>query len=127
MSHEKFKFTKSHEWIETEGDVLRVGISEHAQRVLGDIVFVELPEVGTELKKDDELLVVESPKAAAEVYMPVDGEIIEINDALDGTPDLINSSPYEDGWIVKVKVSNAADLDALMSHDDYQKMVEEGD
>jgi len=127
MSHEKFKFTKSHEWIETEGDVLRVGISEHAQRVLGDIVFVELPEVGTELKKNDELLVVESPKAAAEVYMPVDGEIVEINEALDGTPDLINSSPYEDGWIVKVKVSNAADLEALMSHDDYQKMVEEGD
>ena len=124
MSHEKLKFTKSHEWIETEGDVLRVGISEHAQRVLGDIVFVELPEVGTELKKDDELLVVESPKAAAEVYMPVDGEVMEINDSLDGSPDLINSSPYEDGWIVKVKVSNPDDLNELMNHDDYQKMVE---
>lgn len=119
-------FTESHEWIETEGDVLRMGISDHAQHLLGDIVFVDLPKVGKSVSAGDEILVVESPKAAASVYAPISGEIVEVNENLDGSPDIINQSPYDDGWIVKIRPSNIdAEKPRLLSHDAYQKKVEE--
>ncbi len=124
MSQENLRFTESHEWIETSGDERLVGITDHAQHMLGDIVFVEMPEVGMQVKKGDEILVVESPKAAAEVYAPVSGEIVAINEALEGEPGTVNSSPFGDGWLVKIKVSDPAEVDALMSHEDYQKHAE---
>src|SRR5690606_20033622 len=101
MDPSALHFTESHEWIETDGDVLRMGISDHAQHLLGDIVFVDLPKVGTAVAAGEEILVVESPKAAASVYAPISGEIVEVNDNLDGSPDIINQSPYEEGWILK--------------------------
>jgi glycine cleavage system H protein len=119
-------FTESHEWIESSGDVRRMGISDHAQHLLGDIVFVDLPKVGKAVKAGEEVLVVESPKAAASVYAPVSGEIVAVNDNLDGTPDTINQSPYGDGWIVKIRPTNFdGEKSKLMSHDQYLKKVEE--
>jgi glycine cleavage system H protein len=119
-------FTESHEWIEAGGDVLRMGISDHAQHLLGDIVFVDLPKVGKTVGAGDEILVVESPKAAASVYAPVSGEIVEVNENLDGSPDTINQSPYGDGWIVKIRPSSLdADKANLMTHDAYLKKIEE--
>lgn len=119
-------FTESHEWIETSGDVVRMGISDHAQHLLGDIVFVDLPKVGNTVSAGEEILVVESPKAAASVYAPVSGEIVEVNENLDGSPDTINQSPYEDGWIVKIRPSNLeAEKARLLTHDAYLKKVEE--
>ncbi|CAN5327451.1 glycine cleavage system protein GcvH [soil metagenome] len=123
MSYEKYRFTDSHEWIEPEGDTRRVGITDHAQHLLGDIVYTELPTVGKQVKKGDPILVVESPKAAADVYAPISGEIVEVNSALEGEPSTINRGPYEDGWLVKIKPSNAVEIDALMTHAKYQELV----
>jgi glycine cleavage system H protein len=123
-SHESYLYTDSHEWIEPQGDARRMGITDHAQHLLGDIVFVELPEVGRKVKKGEEFIVVESPKAAAEVYAPVSGEVVEVNNALEGEPTNINTSPYGDGWIVKIKPSNPAELDSLMSLQKYQEVTE---
>lgn len=124
MSHEKYLYTKSHEWIEPEGDVRLVGISDHAQHQLGDIVFVEVPEVGKKVAKGEELLVVESPKAAAEVYAPMSGEVVEVNEALEAEPGTINQGPYGDGWLVKLRITNPDESGELLAHDDYLKLVE---
>ena len=116
----ELKYTKSHEWVRDEDDgSVTIGITDHAQELLGDLVFVELPEVGTEMSVDDAACVVESVKAASDVYMPVSGEVIEVNDQLADAPETINDSPYDDGWLIKVKLSNPDELEDLMDADTY--------
>lgn len=119
------RYTSEHEWIRLDGDVGVVGITDHAQEQLGDIVFVELPEVGKVLSQGDEAAVVESVKAAAEIYAPVDGEVVEVNEALNDNPGLVNSSSMDDGWFMRMKVNDPSQLDELMDEDAYMSFVEE--
>ena len=116
-------FTKEHEWIRVDGDVATVGISDHAQEALGDIVFAEVPEAGKSLAKGDDAAVVESVKAASDVYSPVGGEVTEGNSAIADDPSLINRDPEGDGWFFKLKLSNPTELDGLMSEADYREWV----
>lgn len=118
------KYTEDHEWLKTEGDIATVGITVHAQDALGDVVFVELPEVGTTFAQKDTAGVVESVKAAADVYMPVSGEITEVNEALRDDPSLANSDPLGAGWFFKVKLSDPSQLDALMDETSYTAFSE---
>ncbi|AUG54166.1 glycine cleavage system protein GcvH [Thalassospira marina] len=118
------KFSKEHEWLEIDGDVATVGITDHAQQALGDIVYVELPEIGKKLSKDGDAAVVESVKAASDVYAPVDGEVVEANEELDANPALVNESPENDGWFFKIKLSDASQLDDLMDEAGYKAFVE---
>ena len=114
------KYTKDHEWVSLDGDVATIGITSYAQKALGDVVFVELPSSGTTYSQGDEAAVVESVKAASEVYAPISGEVTEANDALEATPALVNSDPENDGWFFKMTVADQGELDDLMSEDDYQ-------
>ena len=118
------KFAKTHEWINTENG--EVGITENAIEQLGDIVFLELPEAGKEVTKDSPIAVVESVKAASEVYTPLSGEVIEVNEALEENPELVNTSPYEDGWFFKLRVSdeNLGSIDSLMTAEEYSSMLD---
>lgn len=120
---DELKYAKSHEWVRLEGDIATIGITDHAQQELTDIVFVELPDVGRQFVAGDACAVVESVKTASDIYAPVGGEVIEINGALDGDPGLVNNGPYEDGWFFKVKISSAADMDALMDATAYGQQV----
>ena len=115
------KFLDTHEWIKIDDDAVIVGISDHAQSELGDVVFVELPAIGDEFVSGDEAAVVESVKAASEVYTPLSGEVIEVNEVLEENPELVNTSPYEDGWFFKLKVTgeNLASADNMMTADEY--------
>ncbi len=122
-----FKYTKDHECIYVDGDLAYVGISEHARDALGDLVFIELPEIGKNVSTGDDIAVVESVKTAAEVYTPVDGEVVEINDAMESDFDLVAKPVNEDGWIVKVKVSDASALDGLMDEAAYAEYLKEVD
>lgn len=117
------KYTKDHEWVRVDGDVATVGISDYAQGQLGDVVFVELPDAGRELTQGGEAAVVESVKAASEVYSPVSGTVIEGNAALLDTPALVNESAQNEGWFFKLTLSNAAELDSLMDEAAYQEYV----
>ena len=119
------KYSKKHEWISLDGDSATVGISKHATEMLGDIVFVELPEKGKSLNKDDKAAVVESTKAASDVYTPVSGEIIEFNESLEDTPEEVNLDPYSKGWMIKMKVSNIDDLSALLNAEQYKELIGE--
>ena len=114
------KYTEDHEWVEVAGDVGTIGISDYAQEQLGDVVFVELPEIGKTIDKGDEAAVVESVKAAAEVYAPVGGEVVEVNEELNGDPSLVNSDAFGEGWFVRLKLADPAELDDLMYEDTYQ-------
>ena len=116
-------FTQDHEWIRVDGDIATVGITNHAQEQLGDLVFVELPEVGRTVAKGDAAVVVESVKAASDVYAPVDGEITEVNDAVAGTPELVNSGAEGDGWLWKMKLADPSQLDGLMDANAYSAMI----
>ncbi len=119
------KYTTSHEWIKLEDDgTASVGISENAQDLLGDIVFVELPDVGTEISAKQEVAVVESVKAASDIYSPVTGEVVAVNELLLDAPETINTSPEEDGWIYKLKISDESELDELMDADTYAEHIE---
>jgi len=119
------KYTSSHEWIKLEDDgTASVGVSENAQDLLGDIVFVELPDVGTQISAKQEVAVVESVKAASDIYSPVTGEVIAVNEVLLDAPETINSSPEEDGWIYKLKVSDESELDELMDAESYAEHIE---
>ena len=117
------KYSKEHEWVRVEGDVAVVGISDYAQAQLGDVVFVELPEVGRQVAKDGEVAVVESVKAASEVYAPVSGEVVEVNDALGGEPEMVNGAPTGDGWFFKIRVGDPSEIDELMDETAYQEFV----
>lgn len=119
------KYSEEHEWILVEGDVATVGITDFAQQALGDVVFVDLPEVGDEIEKGGEAGVVESVKAASEVYAPVTGEIVEINEELEGSPSLVNEDAEEKGWFFKIKLSNPSELDDLMDENAYKAFAEE--
>jgi glycine cleavage system H protein len=113
---------KSHEWVRTEDDTATIGITDHAQEELGDVVFVELPEVGTTLDAGDTFGTVESVKAVSDLYTPVGGEVVEVNSSLEDAPEKINDDPYGEGWIVKLRTSEEADL---LSPEEYEKVVEE--
>src|SRR6476646_1891787 len=117
------KFANSHEWARVNGDVAIVGISDHAQHELTDVVFVEVPQVGRKLKAGEAAAVVESVKTASDVYSPVSGEVIESNKALGDKPDLVNSDPYGQGWFFKVKLANPAELEKLLSPADYSSQI----
>lgn len=117
------KFTEDHEWISVEGDIATVGITNYAQGQLGDVVFVELPEVGREVAKGDEAAVVESVKAASEVYAPLGGEIVEVNDVLDSAPATVNEDAEGKGWFVKMKLADPSELDDLMDEAAYKSFV----
>ncbi len=120
------KFLDSHEWVKVDDDTVIVGISDHAQNELGEVVFVELPAIGDEFVSGDEAAVVESVKAASEVYTPLSGEVIEVNEALEENPELVNTSPYEDGWFFKLRVSdeNLGSIDSLMTAEEYSSMLD---
>lgn len=120
------KFADSHEWVKDNGDgTVTIGISEHAQEMLGDVVFVDLPEVEDEIEAGESFSLVESVKAASDIYAPVTGEIIEINEELEDSPELINEESYEGGWIVKVKLSDPSELDNLKDAEEYLNSIED--
>ncbi|GEA52008.1 glycine cleavage system protein H [Vibrio breoganii] len=120
------KFADSHEWVKDNGDgTVTIGISEHAQQMLGDVVFVDLPEVEENIEAGDSFSLVESVKAASDIYAPITGEIVEINEELEDSPELINEEPYEGGWIVKVKLEDPSELDNLTSAEDYLASIED--
>lgn len=117
------KYTKDHEWLKQEGDNVIVGITDYAQGSLGDLVYVELPEVGRKVAKGETFIIVESCKAASDVYAPVSGEVVAVNSALTGSPETINQNPYEAGWLVKIKPSNPAELAELIDSNSYQEIA----
>ena len=113
------RYAESHEWAKLEGDKVKVGITDYAQDQLGDIVFVELPEIGDSLEKGEEFGTVESVKAVSELYMPVSGEIVAVNSDLEDMPEHVNNTPYSDGWMIEVKPDNPSEMDDLLTHDAY--------
>ena len=119
----ELKYTKDHEWVRLEGNVAFIGITDFAQRELGDIVYVDINTIGKDVAQEEVFGTVEAVKTVSDLYMPVAGEVIELNSMLDANPELVNSDPYGDGWMVKVNVSNAADVAGLLSADDYQALV----
>lgn len=121
----ELRYTKTHEWARLEDDgLVTVGITDHAQELLGDLVYVELPEVNTELAAGDDCGVVESVKAASDLYLPVSGEIVEVNAALTDAPELVNKDPYVDGWLLRIKPIDEAEIEELMDAEDYSEHVE---
>ena len=119
-----FKYTKDHEWVALDGNVATIGITTYAQNSLGDLVYVELPEVGKNVKKGDDFAVVESVKAASEVYTPISGEIVAVNDDVVDNPELVKED-IDTGWLAKIKVTDNNELSSLMDHDQYKKFIEE--
>ena len=119
------KYTKEHEWIRVEGDVAEIGITNYAQDSLGDIVFLELPEAGTDVEREDSFGVVESVKAVSDLYAPLSGTIEETNEPLADTPELINEHPYSEGWIIKIKMNDPSELDGLMDAKAYEDYIKE--
>ena len=117
------KYTEEHEWLRVEDDLVVVGITEHASEQLGDIVFVELPDEGTEVSKDDEVVVIESVKAASDILAPLDGEIVEVNEVLSENPALVNEDPLNDGWFFKMKIEDLSVLDDLMDEAAYKAHI----
>ena len=113
------KYTKEHEWVEVDGDTATIGITNHAQESLGDIVFIDLPTVGKEVKSNEELCVIESVKAASDIYAPIDGEVIEINNNLNDDASIVNQDPEKDGWIFKMKISDPSQYNNLMTLEEY--------
>ena len=124
-NEKNLKFLDSHEWARDDDGLVTVGISNHAQELLGDIVYVELPQIGSSVSQKDGVAIVESVKAASDVYSPLTGEIVEINEKLSDNPEIINSSPYEEGWFFKVKPQNINELDEMLDSDAYKKLSEE--
>ena len=121
------KFSKEHEWIKMDGDIATIGITQHATEMLGDIVFVELPELGSNVEKDGNAGVVESTKAASDVYTPVSGEVVENNQAIVDDPGKINSDPENEAWFFKLKIKDKSELDSLMNKEEYEKFSKESD
>ena len=119
------KYSKEHEWLKLDGDIATIGITQHATEMLGDIVFVELPDIGMELDAEEESAIVESVKAASDVYAPLSGEVIEVNEKLLDEPEIVNSSPLEDGWFFKIKLNDASSFENLMTEEEYNATCEE--
>jgi len=124
MTPEDNRYAKSHEYVHIEGQTGTIGITDYAQKELGDVVFVELPQVGTQLEQGDELGSIESVKAVSELFAPLSGEVVEVNEALSTKPELVNTDPYGDGWMVKVKVSTSEEADELMNAEEYEEYIE---
>ena len=120
---QELKYTKDHEWIRFEGDIAIVGITDHAQNELGDIVYVDVPTIGETLAQNDVFGSVEAVKIVSDLYLPVSGEILEINPSLDAAPELVNSDPYGEGWMIKVKVGDTSEAEALLSADEYKQLI----
>ncbi len=120
---QSLKYTKEHEWVREDGDTVTVGITDHAQGELGDIIFVEFPEIGQKIERDEPFGTIEAVKTVADLFAPISGTVIEINETLDDSPESVNNDPYGDGWMVKVSVSEPGELDNLMSADQYQEMI----
>ena len=123
MDYKKFNFTKDHEWLNLQEDLAIVGITDYAQSQLGDIVFVEMPELSTKLTASESFGAIEAVKTVADLFAPVSGKVIEINENLDSSPDLVNSDPYNEGWIVKLKIDNNDEINKLMNYDEYQEFT----
>ena len=121
----ELKYTKDHEWISIDGDIATVGITDFAQRELGDIVYVEIETVGELLKADEVFGTVEAVKTVSDLFLPVEGEILDLNEDLETSPEDVNNDPYEKGWMIKMKVSNLSDLDNLLTSEDYKKLIGE--
>mgnify|MGYP001044760615 CR=1 FL=1 len=120
----ELKYLSSHEWVRVEGDVATIGISDHAQEAMGDLVYVELPDVGADLHANDEAGVVESVKAASDIYTPVSGTVFAVNENLEDAPELVNQDPYHDGWLFQIKFSDPAELSDILSAADYQAQLD---
>lgn len=120
----ELRYMESHEWAKSEGDVITVGVSDYAQQEIQDVVYVELPEIGQKLEQKKEFAIIESVKAAFDIYAPASGEVVEINEELQDTPECINEDPYGAGWIIKIHLSNPSQLDNLMSVDEYRAKLE---
>ena len=121
---EGLRYTSEHEWVLVEAGAATIGVTDHAQQMLGDVVFVEIPEIGTEIVKDEPFGVIESVKAASDIFAPVSGQVTEINEELGDHPEYVNQSPYEKGWIIRVIMSNSNDVDDLMDSDKYREFLE---
>jgi glycine cleavage system H protein len=121
----EYRYTKDHEWIRVEGNRARVGITDHAQSELGDIVFVEFPSVGAQLKRGDSLGTVESVKAVGDVYAPVSGSVVEVNTALESAPETVNQSPHGEGWLVVLELTDPAEVDSLLDAPGYERFLTE--
>lgn len=121
----ELRYLSSHEWVRVEDGVATIGITDHAQHAMGDLVFVEVPEVGTELAAGDEAGVVESVKAASDIYTAVSGEVIEVNERLEGEPELVNSDPYGEGWMFKIQMGDESELENTLTADEYQEQLED--
>jgi glycine cleavage system H protein len=119
------RYTKTHEWVHVDGDVATIGITDYAQNELGDITYLELPEIGSQVTQNEPLGVIESVKAASDIYAPVSGEVIERNEQVIESPDLVNRSPYDEAWLVKVRMSNPSELDSLMNAEEYDAFAAE--
>ena len=120
---ENLKYTKDHEWVKIEGDIATIGITSFAQSELGDIVFVEVDTEGEELEVEEVFGTIEAVKTVSDLFMPINGEVTEFNEELEDTPELINSSPYDDGWIIKSTISDSSDLDDLLSSEEYKNLI----
>ncbi len=124
MNPEGLKYSEEHEWLRIEGGTAVIGITHFAQDSLGDVVFVELPEVGSDVEQFEKMGEIESVKAVSDLYCPVGGRVVEVNDSLNDSPELVNDSPYEEGWMIKVEVSDSSEIDRLMSASEYGALVE---
>ena len=124
MTPEDSRYAKSHEYVHVDGGVGTIGITDYAQKELGDVVFVELPQIGTELEQGDELGSIESVKAVSELFSPVSGQVVEVNEALAEKPELVNTDPYGDGWMIRVKLVTPEEVDELMDAEEYEEYVE---
>ena len=120
---ENLKYTDDHEWVSIKDDIAIIGITDFAQSELGDIIFVEFPDTGMSINQKDSVGTLEAVKTVADIYSPLTGEVIEVNDNLESSPELINEDPYEEGWILKIKISKKDELDGLLSNSDYEKMI----
>lgn len=125
MNPANLKYTKEHEWVKVEGDEATIGITDHAQSALGDITFIEIPALGKKVRQNDTVSTVESVKAASDIYSPVSGEIIKVNEALKDAPEIVNKSPYVDGWICRIKLSALGETASLMDASGYEKFIKE--
>jgi glycine cleavage system H protein len=123
MLPENLKYTKDHEWIKKEGDFIFIGITDYAQSELGDIVFVELPSVGDKFAQDDTLGTIEAVKTVADIFCPLPGEVVELNSEIENSPELINTSPYEKGWLIKMKINSENVMDHLLNHNEYKEII----
>ena len=122
---EELRYTEEHEWTNNQNDIVTIGITDHAQESLGEIVFIELPDVGTTVDKSSTFGVIESTKSVSDLYSPIAGEVVEVNRSVENEPDIINKNPYGEGWIIKIKAKRIEDLDSLLTAEQYKKLIDE--